>query len=125
MIDFIFGTIFGALIVVAYFNFRGSPTPKAPPSLDLETMVEAVRGLITTGVPKVEDFFAPIEQRIEAAMSKAGDDIVAKLNKATTDVTTAITAAAEAEKTDHAADLTNIEQAADALVAAIPAQPAA
>jgi hypothetical protein len=125
MIDFAFGMIFGALIVGAYFHFKGSAALKASPSLDLETVVETVRGLISTGVPKVEDFAATLETRIKTAMSQAGDDLAAKIAalpaaieaKANTTITDLQNQLA-AEQADHQADLSKADAA---VIAATPA----
>lgn len=127
MIDFGIGLVVGALIVGAYFHFKGPSPSKASPSIDLETVVEAVRGLIATGVPKVEDFAATIEQRIKTAMSQAGDDLAAKIPvlvaaveaKSAATVTDLQTQLA-AEQADHQADLAKTEAA---IAAATPTAP--
>lgn len=127
MIDFGIGLAVGALIVGAYFHFKGPAALKTSPALDLETVVEAVRGLVATAAPKVEDFFEPLEARIKTAMSQAGDDIVAKVAAipAAIEAKSAATisdlqAQLDAEKADHAADLTNI---GGAVAAATPSAP--
>lgn len=106
MIDFAIGLFIGALIVGAYFHFKGSSPSKATPTLDLETIVEGVRNLMSQAAEdlaaKIAALPAEFEAKFNVQLAAAADALAA-------------------EQADHAADLAKVGDA----VTAITPDPAA
>jgi len=103
MIDFLLGILLGAALAAGYFHFKGETPAKA--SAELSNLENRIKAMSQAG--------DELAQKIASAAAQIGATIEAK-------VTAGVAAGVEAEKTDHANDLTNIGNAVDTLQAAIP-----
>jgi hypothetical protein len=105
MIDFILGLVFGGLAVLAFFHFKGPTALKATPNLDLETIFEGVRNLMSQAADDLAAKISALPAEFEAKFNAQIADIQGQL---------------DAEKADHAADIAKLSDAVNAVAQAQP-----
>lgn len=99
MIDFLIGAVLGGLCVFAFHHFKGS-TLKTSPTLDLETIFEGVRHLMSQAAEDLAAKIAALPGELEAKFQVQVSDLQSQL---------------DAEKADHAADIQTLTDAVNAV----------